>query len=304
MNIPNMNQQAFTPFPLRARGPIALFDAAIQLYKQYFWVFIGWSAIISSVGIAGALVPMGGVLSFFLTPLAIGSVACGVSAAVRGQDITFGQCWMFTQPRYGALLLAHFIASVLGFLLIVVLVGATATLFILSALLLRDQPLWLQITAGLTIFLTAGTLATLCATLAISWMGLVPVITCMEPGSTSGHALSRATELLKKRWVQITQIMTFIGLAMLALAAILGGVSTLFVGFEKLAELARGQSLDDGSLWKILAAGGLGYTILTIIWTPLYYLILTVFYLDVRVRHEALDLEWAAAQQDAEPLEV
>lgn len=294
-----MNQENFTPFPLRARGTIALFDATIQLYKQYFWVLIGWSAIVSSIGIAGSFVPLGGFLSFFLSPLAIGSVACSVSAAVRGLDITFGQCWKFTQPRYWQLIIANFLASFVGLFLLMLLIGATAAIFFLSMLSLRNQPLWLQIGAGSVIFLTVGTAATIFATLVVSWMGLVPVVVCLEPETTRGQALNRASDLLRKRWVQITQIITFIGLGMLALATILGGISTLFLGFEKISELAKGRSLDDGSLWQLLAAGGLVYTVLTIIWTPLYYLVLSLFYLDVRVRHEALDIEWNAAQQAA-----
>lgn len=292
-----MNPLKFTPFPLRARGPIALFDAAIQLYKQYLWVLIGWSAIISSIGVAGALLPMGGVFSLFLSPLAVGSVVCSVSAAVRGLNITFGQCWRFTQPRYWQLLKAHIIASVLGLLTITVLIGLIVALLVLSAMFLREFPEWLQITAGLLAFLVLGTGLTLVITVIVSWMGLVPIVACMEPEKTSGQAISRATELLQGRWVQIAQIMTFIGLAMLALAAILGGLTTVLIGIGRLTELAQGRGLDDGSVWRVLAAGGLVYTVLTIIWTPLYYLILSVFYLDVRVRSEALDLEWAAAQE-------
>jgi hypothetical protein len=45
-----------------------------------------------------------------LWPLILGAAACCIAAAVRGQSVTFKQCWQFTKPRYGQIL-GLFLAS-------------------------------------------------------------------------------------------------------------------------------------------------------------------------------------------------
>jgi hypothetical protein len=74
----------------------------------------------------------------------------------------------------------------------------------------------------------------------------------------------------------------------------LAGLTSLLVGFGKIGDMMQGRGFDETALWMGIGAMGISYAVLWIIWTPLLYLILSVFYLDVRVRQEALDLEWTA----------
>src|SRR5215216_4333631 len=91
----------FTPLPLSARNVLELIDTSLKVYKQYFLVLLGWSALLHLVSLGVARLPgVGGLLAFSLTPLQIAVAACSVAAAVRGQDVSFGQCWEFAKARY------------------------------------------------------------------------------------------------------------------------------------------------------------------------------------------------------------
>lgn len=286
--------QTFTPFPLRARGTLEVFDAAIKLYKQYFWVLLGWSAIVTGVSMIAAFLPVGGMAALFITPLSIGSVVCCIAAAVRGQNVGFGQCWNFTQPRYWSMLGMHILASIIGSLVIVVIFGIIAGIVVGGAISLRDASPGLQIFMGVVAFLLFGSIATIIATVFMSWMGLVPVVICMEENTRGTAALRRAYDILKGHWIRITTLMALVGLAMLAVFIILGGLAALAVGIGRIGDLFQGRSTSDAVIWLGIAAMSIVYVVLWLAWTPLYYLILSVFYLDIRVRQEALDLEWTA----------
>jgi hypothetical protein len=280
--------ETFSPFPLRARGIIEQFDAAIKLYKQYFWVLLGWSALVTIASVVS------GIIGFFLTPIAIGAVVCCVAAAVRGQNVEFGQCWRFTQTRYWQALLYSFIASLAGALLIALLVGVLVAFVIAGASALRGSSTAMQLTIGFCILVPIITLVTIISTVFVSWFGLVPIVVCMEDDKRNSQSLRRAFDLLSGNWLRITSLMALVGAAVLALAGILAGITALLVGMNTIRELASGRPGESAVMTAMMALLGFGsaYTLLWMLWTPLYYLILTVFYLDVRVRREALDLEW------------
>lgn len=286
--------QTFSPFPLRARGLLEIFDAAIKLYKQYFWVLLGWSAIVSLSSVLGSLLPLGGMAALFIAPLAIGSVVCCVAAAVRGQNVEFSQCWHFTQPRYWMMLGMHLLASLIGGVILLLVMGIAMAIGFGGVFLFRQSSGPVQIVLGITGFLLLSLIVTFITTVVFSWLGLVPIVVCMEEDKRGTLALSRAYEMLSGHWLRITSLMTLVGLAMLALFAMLAGLTSLLIGFGKISDMMRGGGLDEAALWMGMGAIGISYIVLWIIWTPLIYLILSVFYLDIRVRQEALDLEWTA----------
>jgi hypothetical protein len=286
--------QTFTPFPLRARGLLEIFDAAIKLYKQYFWVLLGWSAIVSLASIFGSLMPLGGMAALFIAPLSIGSVVCCVAAAVRGQNVEFGQCWRFTQPRYWMMLGMQLLASLVGGVILLVLIGITMAIGFGGVFLFRQSSGVVQVVMAIVGFVVLGLITTLIGTVVFSWISLVPIVVCMEEDKRGTMALNRAYEMLRGHWLRITTLMTIVALAMLALFAMLAGLASLLVGFGKIGDMMRGGRLDEAALWIGMGAMGVSYVVLWIIWTPLLYLILSVFYLDIRVRQEALDLEWTA----------
>lgn len=288
--IPEM--QTFTPFPLRARGLVEQFDAAIKLYKQYFWVLLGWSAIVTSISILSSLV-IGGLAGLFLAPLTIGSVICCVAAAVRGQSVEFKQCWRFTGPRYWPVLGLHLLSSFIGAALIAILIGIMVAITIGGIAAFGSSSGAVQIAMGIFAFLVFGTIGTIVSTVFLSWMGLVPIVVCMEDDKRGMPALRRAYEMLRGHWLRITTLMGLAGLAMIALLAILASTAAILVGLDNIRQMASGGGTTTAAILGIVGFGG-SYTLLLMLWTPLYYLILTVFYLDVRVRQEALDLEWTA----------
>jgi len=286
--------QNFSPFPLRARGLLEIFDAAIKLYKQYFWVLLGWSAIVSSASIVGSLIPLGGFAGLFLSPLSIGSIICCTAAAVRGNNVEFGQCWRFTQPRYWTMLGMHLVASLLAFIVLGIVTAVVVGICVAGAFGLQSAELAVQIGAGILAFIVFGGILTLLGTVFFSWVSLVPIVICMEEDKRGTAALSRAYELLKGHWLRITSLMAIVGLGMAALLGILCGAAALIVGFGQIGDALQGRGGETTALWLGIATMGLAYIVLAMICTPLYYLILTVFYLDIRVRQEALDLEWTA----------
>ncbi|RYH06124.1 MAG: hypothetical protein EON57_06845, partial [Alphaproteobacteria bacterium] len=126
----------FPALPVRRRETLEIFDTALKLFRRYMWVLIGWSAFVSVM----AFVPLLSSFSFFAMPLLYGSVSCCVAAAVRGQKITFGQCWTFTKPRYGAML-GVLLLSWLVFALVITLFFIAATLiFVAGAFILSNAP--------------------------------------------------------------------------------------------------------------------------------------------------------------------
>jgi hypothetical protein len=149
MQAPNVSSPQissdFPPLPLRARGVIELLDLTIKVFRRYFGVLVAWAAILiggyflvagmgaasmgtslfrnptpdailGAVWTVGALMFGAGLLGFLCYPLVVGAVACCVAAAVRGQRVTFAQCWEFTRPRYGPMLLYVFLTGLVGIL--------------------------------------------------------------------------------------------------------------------------------------------------------------------------------------------
>ena len=286
--------QNFTPFPLRARGLVEQFDAAIKLYKQYFWVLLGWSAITTGASVLGAILPMGGMAALFLTPIVVGACVCCVAAAVRGQNVEFGQCWRFTQPRFWPILGLHILSWIIGSLVLMVLAAAITAIIVGGVFAFRQSSGAVQLTMGVLAFLILGAIVTIVTTVFVTWMGLVPIVVCMEDDKRNTSALGRAYEILRGHWVRITTLMALVGLAILALYVILMGTMGMMMGIQRITDMASGRGWSDGSFILFLLAFGGSATLLGMITTPLYYLLITVFYLDVRVRQEALDLEWTA----------
>lgn len=286
--------QTFSPFPLRARGLVEQFDAAIKLYKQYFWVLLGWSAITTGASVLGAVLPMGGMAALFLTPIVVGACVCCVAAAVRGQNVEFGQCWRFTQPRFWPVLGLHILSWIVGGLALMVLAAAVTAIIVGGVFAFRESSGAVQLLMGVLAFLILGAIVTVVSTVFITWMGLVPVVVCMEDDKRNTAALGRAYEILRGHWVRITTLMALVGLAILALYVILMATTAMLMGLGRISDMASGRIWSEGSLWLFLIAFVGSATLLGMITTPLYYLLITVFYLDVRVRQEALDLEWTA----------
>ncbi len=139
------------------------------------------------------------------------------------------------------------------------------------------------------------------ATGLIIWQGLVPIVVCMEEDKRDRTALGRAYELLRGHWWRMITMLTIIGLAGLVLYTILlatmGSLTGLFNGFSRIGDLLSGRESPERFMESLGAFMGillLPQILLGTLWNPVHHLILTLFYLDIRVRKEALDLEWTA----------
>jgi len=188
----------------------------------------------------------------------------------------------------------HILTWLVAILVIGLLVAVCTVVVVGGAFALQAAPPAAQIGGGVLAFLVLGAIATIVSTVFFSWMGLVPIVVCMEDNHRGTSSLGRAYEILRGHWLRITILMAIVGLAMVALFVIFLGAIWMFAGFEQIRDFALGQTEGTAAMWLAIAAFGISSLILSIVGTPLGYLILSVFYLDVRVRQEALDLEWTA----------
>jgi len=301
--VPQPPTLEFAPLPVRARGVLDILDLALRLYKRYFWVLVGWSALAAVLNVFGR-----SLLYVFVWPLLSGAAVCCVAAAIRGQRVRFGHCWQFTQPRYWPLVGVVF-SSFLICLGIFLLLGlACAALFIGGALLLDNAPAGLKLTitiiGGILLLIIGG----IVTTALMIWQGMVPIVACMEEDKRDRTALARAYHLLSGHWVRMIVMLTIIGLIGLVLYAILlavvGSLTGLFTGFSRMGDLFSGRESPEKIMDSLMSfyVGLLFFQVLlSTLWSPLHHLILTLFYLDIRVRKEALDLEWTAYASAATP---
>ncbi|MDQ3813175.1 MAG: zinc ribbon domain-containing protein [Armatimonadota bacterium] len=292
---PETRPETFAPLPLRPRGTLEILDTSVKVYRRYFWILIGWSTITNAlvaVQVVPFLVALGW-LSFFLTPLMTGATACCIAAAVRGQTVRFGTCWQFTQPRYWSMLALNLLASGVAGAVLFVVAMLCFLLVLAGVFLFQNAGQTIQITMAVVAGLVLGTVVTVIALVAFIWMSLVPIVVAMEEDKHNLQALSRAYQLMSGQWMRLTGLMTILGLASLALGGILAASALLLLGIPALRNLLTAQPTDP-SIWLALAGFAGSITVLSIITSPILNLIITLFYLDMRVRKEALDLEWAA----------
>jgi hypothetical protein len=80
---------------------------------------------------------------------------------------------------------------------------------------------------------------------------------------------------------------------MLALWAIFVACGVLLVGISTLQDVYNGRSTGS-AMWGLFGVWGASMVALWVAWNPIFYLTLILFYLDLRIRKEALDLEWTA----------
>jgi hypothetical protein len=125
-----------------------------------------------------------------------------------------------------------------------------------------------------------------------TWMFMVPLVPCLEGQMPSSGPLRRAWDLLRGQWRRALGLMFLLGVSLTALSFIMqavAGVFGLFSGgrpsWQTFTNISEGVSL---VVYMALN------TITSVLTTPFMFLLIAMFYLDLRVRKEALDLEWSA----------
>lgn len=276
----------FAPLPLRARGVLENLDLAFKLFKQYWKPLLAWGALSNAM----MLLALATSLSFLVgPPLLIGPICCVLAAAVRGQAVGFKQCWAFSQPRLGNVLAMHLLSSLIAGAIVGVL---GLGLFMLSAALSSALPNVPALAGFFYILLVVLGVSTVLS-LGLAWQGMVTMVCCMEDEHRSTSALKRAWTLLHGRWKAALGMLTILNLALLALWGVVYGVGALLLGFGALGQAFTGQGDDWAVIGLIAAVVVSGWMVFTL-FLPIYYLAQALFYLDARVRNEALDLEWNA----------
>ncbi len=280
-------EAVFAPLPLRPRNVLENLDLAFKLFKQYWKPLLAWAAI------ANALMTV--VLYFGILvgpPFIIAPACCVLAAAVRGQRVGFRQCWGFARPRLWNLLAVHVLSSIVA---AVVMAVACGGLFALSV--------WIgsrfsgSFGVGTFLIVVVAVLAlSVVLSMALAWQGMVSMVACMEDDNRDSRAMKRAWVLLRGRWKAALGLLTILNLALMVLWGALWGIVGLMTGADGLGRALQGNG-------GLPSAGLLGYLtasswLLFTLFMPLYYLAQGLFYLDARVRHEALDLEWDAHRSE------
>ena len=287
-------EAAFAPMPLRSRSILENLDVAIKAYKQYFWVLVSWAALVNLL----SNIPFVNYVTIFLAPpLIVGATCCCIAAAVRGQRVTFRQCWQFTAPRYWSVVALHILALILlGIAITIVLVAIVMTAaYAFSTLNEAFQmlpTLWQVLTAvvGGLLFLIFFSLLITALT---AWQTMVSVVVCMEDDKRNVQAMSRAWELLRGHWKHAISLMMLLGMGMLALWIVLAATGASLVGLSRVRDMLSGN-VTDANFWAAAIGFAFGSWLLLSLYTPIHYLAITLLYLDLRVRKEALDIEWTA----------
>lgn len=280
----------FTPLPLRARNVLELLDTSLKVYKQYFWVLMGWSAIVNIFG-ALASTTCGSCGMLVLTPIFLGVAACCVSAAVRGQNVTFGQGWQFAQARFGGMLGWYLLTMLISFLVIGLLSGVFFGIGIVLTPAFSNSA---SLSQGILI---TGYVIVACVVVSIvgvgflTWAHLAPLVACMEENNPNKKVLPRSWELMAGHWGRGISLMSILSLAALALIVIIYAAAALIIGIDSVIKAFDGSELSP-SFWVMMIVMILGYALVFMLFTPAWLIAMVLFYLDLRVRKDALDLEW------------
>ena len=324
MNAPAETSNEFAPMPLRARGVLEQLDLAIKVYRRYLGVLLSWSALVlglsTIIGLLGlvfagqslvqasqfstfpgaanqgaalamiesfsrltSIFLLSGVFIFLGFPLIFGSVACAATAAVRGQQIEFEQCWAFIKPRYGGMILQVFLATLLAFVLALGVSFAFGIIIVLGGLLVAALARSVSILA--VIIGVVGAIALYFGLIVLFmalylWFMMIPIIASMEDNRRTSGAIGRSSALMRGGWWRAAGLMLLTGIAIWlaqTLVALILGV--LISGLGAAAQM---------SVMFLL------YMAMYTLIMPFYAVVAALFYLDQRVRHEALDLEWAS----------
>ncbi len=283
-------ESTFPALPVRQRGTLEIIDTAMKLYRRYFGTLMGWSALTALIFVV-AFLPTCGIAALLVYPLIPGAGCCAIAAAVRGQRIGFGQVWDFTKPRFGALLGI----TILSVLLMSMASGVASMVFTIISVAgaaffaAINSPEEVTLVVAVIGIIIGTVISSVFSVMAYAWLGLIPIIACLEDDKRSAAALGRAWELMKGSWGRVLGLSTLLSIAVVAVMGIVVGSIALLGGSMD----ALIDDSDTAVLGMLLTSGGI-FGLFFLFWNPIQTLILAVLYLDLRVRKEALDLEWSS----------
>ncbi|HSN07013.1 MAG TPA: hypothetical protein VLV82_06655 [Candidatus Angelobacter sp.] len=299
--------------PLRPLGLGEILDGAVSYIRRDPKTVLGISAVVSlvvalvqfvalvvasgsialSAGVTSATDPLASSLgsvtasgvqslvSWVLGVVATGLLTVVMGQAVLGRRVTAAAAWQRTSRRIWALFGLTLLVSIV--------VGAIAGGGVLLAVLL-GWGLW-QVTPGLGVFV--GVVAGGAAIAAAVWVNirllLAPVALMLESAGVT-TSMRRSWALVRGAWWRTFGIYLLSGLLAAIVSsvlvipfAVLGGVATL--GATDTSSLPLGTSL----------ATSLGTLLSSTVVLPFTSGVVSLLYIDRRIRREALDIELARA---------
>jgi hypothetical protein len=275
----------FAPLPIRVRTTLEILDTSVKLYRRYFKVLMLWSLLVAAVYVASSIIPLVYVLAL---PLIYGAVSCAIAAAVRGENITFGQVWDFTKPRYGPIIGVTLLSYIIAGIVALVLFIAGAIIFGLGAYIITFLPEPLSVAVIIVgIVALVAVYCVVCA-YAFGWFTMVPIVACLEDDKRGVASLGRAWTLMSGHWRRVMTITVLCGIAMFIFFGIVGGFAFL-IGSSANAF----NDFENSAFWALMVGTTAVFAVFSVFYSPAQALIIAVLYLDLRVRKEALDIEWS-----------
>jgi hypothetical protein len=131
----------------------------------------------------------------------------------------------------------------------------------------------------------------------VGFLSLFPLLACLEEKQKAVRLRKRCIALAWGGSKKLMGLVFLNGLGFLALLVILEGLSSFVISFVFVRDFMQGVSSDTSVFIAFLAAAT-SFSFVSMIWSPLYLMTLGTFYIDVRIRKEAFDLEYQLTHPD------
>lgn len=260
--------------PRAMLGIAALMAAATALADglSAAWLADPLAVADDAVFLLGSLIPLA--VSFLATLIATGLLTAVVAAAVLGREMTAGQAWRAAGGRLVALL---------GVTLAVgVIVGALLLLPIVAGILLGIANPVVGLLLGVLLMIPAAGLAIY---LSVAWL-LAPPVLILE-GRGVIDSLRRSRLLVARSWWRILGI-ALLGYVLVSLVASILALPASII--EAVVTISP-----DAAPYALPLARAAASLISGIVTIPFSAAMITLLYVDVRMRREGLDLDLAFA---------
>ena len=289
-----------------------ILDGTIRVYRKNPWVFVGILALIVSIPMfitqvttnylmnisweilksgfsgetdlsgvftsreyitASGAMMAGGILLFFLAPIAQAAMVYAVSETILGREIDIRGCLNHIKPMSGKIILAYFLylliaLGVLGGLTLVIGIIASNVGTQSLPVVVSISMLFLIIYAWFMVFLT------------IKYLFIPQSVVLDNTGAVQG--LKRSFGLSTGYWWRTFGIYMIISIIIGIISALLGqGVKLVELGINAIPGLVDVVGL---------ALGGIIMTFISLFLNPVTFIATTLLYYDLRIRKEGFDL--------------
>jgi hypothetical protein len=301
--------------PLRPLGLGDLYDAAIKAIQTNPRTMVGIPALVSSVLAVLLFVPdliqlryfifslpqsgsqdsatgllllsasplLAGLLTVLAMDVVIGMLVVAVNGAAFGRAMEPGQVWSTIRRRIPGILGVGLISSLVPAALLLIPLGIGAALFFVThpaiAALVGTLLTVLGLTATLVLF---------------TWWSMAYPVLILE-GRGVRASLGRSRDLVRGHGLRVFGILALTWI----IVEVVGEVLSLPFSLLGLILLTVVTAPGTGLYLLAQSSITMGDVITSMILYPFVAAVVTLLYLDLRIRHEGLDVELISAQQEA-----